>query len=187
MTTTKTTTPAAIAAAFLNHRGEVVGIDECPHDGGLQLTFGDGTTTLVRLADLSAAMMTACAWHGLKQKAVDAGAISRNPETGRPATVADKKAAVLEVIDRVLRGEWFKVRGDGSGGSSGLLYRALCRMYAATMTPEQVRAKLDSLTDAEQAAMRRNPKVAAVIEAIRAESAKADSVDSDALLAGFGG
>lgn len=148
---------------------------------GIQLAFSDGKGgRFVALGELSDSIQHACAVHGLKQKLVDAAAISRDPETGRSATIDDKRAAVLSVLDRLLSGEWNAQRGDGTG-SGGLLFKALCRFYPAK-TAEDIRAWLEKRSDKEKAALRLNPKIAAIIEQVRAEQAKADDVDSDGLL-----
>ena len=119
--------------------------------------------------------------HGLKQKLVDAAAIGRNPDTGRSATIADKYNAVRAVYDRLLAGMWNAPRGEGGTGSGGLLFRALVRMYPGK-SPEALREYLSGKTPAEQAALRKNPRVAAIIEEIRAEAPDEDSADSDAML-----
>lgn len=151
----------------------------------LTLAFAHGEVLTIRAADLSPTIIAMAVMHGLKQKLVDAAAISRNTETGRAASVADKYDAVREVYDRLLSGEWNKRREGGAGGSGGLLFRALCRMYDGKKTPDDIRAFLDAKTDAEKAALRKNSKVAAIIEEIRAESAKGDAADADELLAGL--
>lgn len=153
----------------------------------LTLTFAHGEVLTIGAAQLSADIIKAATMHGLKQKLVDAAAISRNTDTGRAASVVDKYEAVKEVYDRLLSGEWNKKREGGAGASGGLLFKALCRMYAPKKTPEDIRAFLETKTDAEKAAMRKNSKVAAVIEEIRAESGKDDGVDSDDVLAGLEG
>ena len=132
-------------------------------------------------ANLSSAIRQQALMHGLKQKLIDAAAISRDPETGKSATPDDKWAAVMAVYNRLLRGEWNAARGEGTGAGNGLLFRALVRMYPAK-TADQLRAYLDGKTKAEQAALRANPKVAAIIEEIKAESAKSADVDTDAML-----
>lgn len=151
--------------------------------GELLLVFSNGESITVRIRELSQDMVTHATLHGLKQKLVDAAALSRNPDTGRSATVADKYATVREVYDRILAGQWNKSRGDGSSGAGtgGLLFRAVCRLYAQR-TPEQVRGFLNGKSKEEQAALRKNPRVVAIIEEIKAESAKTGGVDSDALL-----
>ena len=117
--------------------------------------------------------------HGLKQKLVDAAAISRDPDTGRSATVADKLAAVQDVLNRLLAGEWNKRREGGPTG--GVLLRALMRMQPGKAREDLVEW-LAGKSDAEKAALRRTPKVAAVIAEIQAEDGSKSGVDSDALL-----
>ena len=154
----------------------------------LTLAFAHGESLTIRATDLSPTIIAQAIMHGLKQKLVDAAAISRNPETGRAASVTDKYEAVKEVYDRLLSGEWNKRREGGAGGSAGgLLFRALCRMYDGKKTAEDIRTFLDGKTDAEKAALRKNSKVAAIIEEIRAESAKGGDVNADELLADLEG
>ena len=163
---------------------------------GLDLVFADGRTLKVTAGMLSADIRAAGLVHGLKQKLVDAAAISRDPLTGKPATIETKYTAVKEVFDRItgVNPSWNKVRGEGGGstGSGGLLYRALVRLYDGVQTPEQVRKYLDGLNGEQQAALRGNKKVAPVILAIKAEDAARraetgeDEDESDNLLAGLG-
>lgn len=154
-------------------------------DGSLRIDVMGFDSLVVQLRDISDAMIEQAALHGLKQKIVDAAALSRNPDTGRSATAADKYNAMKEVLDRIMAGEWNKTRGDGSGtGAGGLLFAALCRIYANKDAAE-IRAFLDGKTAAEQAALRKNPKVAGVIETIKAERAKdaPDEAGTDDMLA----
>ena len=146
----------------------------------MTLKFANGEEIRVNRAELSDEILRHAVMHGLKQKLVDAAAISRNPDTGRSATVADKYAAVREVYDRLLAGNWNKGRGEGSGsgGAGGLLFRALCRLYSGK-TPEQIRTFLDGKGKEEQAALRKNPRVAAIIEEIKAEMEKSAPTDGD--------
>lgn len=119
--------------------------------------------------------------HGVAQKMIDAGAISRDPETGKPATAEDKHARIKAVFDRLAQGgPWNAVKVAGPKG--GTLFAALCVMYAAKRTPEQVREWLDGKSKAEQHALRTNPQVADAIRKIEAEYAAKAGVDSDAML-----
>jgi hypothetical protein len=162
----------------------------------MELVFADGRKLTLVGAALSPAIANAAMWHGLKQKLVDAAAISRDPLTGKPATIDTKYRAVEEVFDRLTSEipSWNKVRGEGTGstGSGGLLYRALVRLYDGVQTPEQVRKYLDGLNGEQQAALRGNKKVAPVILAIKAEDAARraetgeEGDESDNLLAGLG-
>lgn len=149
----------------------------------LRMVFGNGETINLSVDELSNDIRHAALLHGLKQKLVDAAAISRNPDTGRSATIDDKYNAVREVYDRLLAGNWNKGRGDGSSsGNGGLLFRALCQMYP-NKTPEALRAFLDGKTKSECAALRATPKIATIIDTLRAPSG---DVDIDDLLSELG-
>ncbi len=63
----------------------------------LQLTFSNGRVITVQIGDLPENIIGDALMHGLKQKLVDAAAMSRNPDTGRAASIDDKFAAVAEV------------------------------------------------------------------------------------------
>jgi hypothetical protein len=132
----------------------------------LHLAFQGGTELALTADKLTQDILNEAVWHGLKQKLVDAAAISRDPETGRSATVADKMAAVTRVYDRLLSGMWNEPREGGGSGS--LLFKALCRLNPAK-SPEALREWLDGKTDEQKAALRKNPKIAAEIVAIQAE------------------
>ena len=148
--------------------------------GTITLQFANGETLTMRGDGLNTDIKQYAMMHGLKQKLVDAAAISRNPENGRAASIDDKFQAVKAVYDRLLAGQWNATR-EGGGQSGGLLFKALCRMYS-TKSPEQIMAYLSGKTDAEKTALRKNPKVAAIIEEIRAETGKAANIDTDELL-----
>lgn len=140
----------------------------------LIIDFAHGKRIELRPATLGPDIREQAMFHGLKQKLVDAAAISRDPETGRSATVEDKFRAVYAVYERLLAGQWNATRGEGNGvGSGGLLFAALMRLYPAKGA-EALREYLSGLTPAQQAALRKNPRVAPVIEEIKAERA-ADS------------
>lgn len=186
MAKAQSTTTPAIAVTF--HRastGASVGIDETPDY--MRLMYADGVETDLYLSDLPAAIQVTCMWHGAKQKLVDAAAISRDPATGRAASIEFKRECVNEVGARMRAGQWFKIRGDGtSAGSGGLLYRAVCRFYEGKKTPDECRAWLDAMDDAAQQALRRNPRIAAIIEAIRPAPKTDGAFDADAALDSFG-
>jgi len=149
----------------------------------LTLSFAHGEILRVYADTLIPSILDQAVMHGLKQKLVDAAAISRNPDTGMSATIADKYDAVKTVFDRLMAGEWNAVR-VGGGNSGGLLYRALVRLYGERKTADQLKEYLAGKSDAEKAALRKNPKIAAIIAEIQAENAD-DSIDSDELLAGL--
>lgn len=153
----------------------------------LRITSPEGHLIHVNATELSDEIRHAALMHGLKQKIVDAAAISRNPETGRSATITDKFDAMSEVATRLYAGEWNKRRESGEGsGTGGLLFAALVRLYAGRKTDDEIRAFLATKTDKEQAALRASSRVAPIIQAIKDErAAKKGLPDGDDLLAGL--
>lgn len=142
----------------------------------------DGEVKGINIDNLTPEIQRAALIHGLKQKVIDAAAISRNPETGKSATVADKWVAAMEVAERLVAGQWNAVREGGGGNEGGLLAAALVKVYNKPI--EKIREFLATKSDAEKAALRGNPKIAPVIAEIKAAQAatKAKGVDTSALL-----
>lgn len=168
--------------------GKSPAIDACTDNGALVLTFSNGMKLRLDPALLNADVREAALLHGFKQKLVDAAAISRDPATGKTATIETKYAAVREVFDRLHEGLWNKRREGAGAVSGGLLFAAMCRVYEATKTPEEISAYLAAKTDEEKAQMRKIGKIAVVIDAIKAERAAAKpagGIDEAALLAGL--
>lgn len=134
----------------------------------LHLTFKDGRKiSLDASTQLTDAIKQQAMMHGLKQKLVDAAAISRNTETGKSASIDDKFDAVNEVVTRlVIENAWNKTREGGSGNEGGLLLRALSELYP-NLTREQVASFLDSKTASEKVALRNSSKIAAIIQTYR--------------------
>ncbi len=183
MTTTKTTKPADVSVTF--HRadtGASVGIDERPDY--MRLVYADGVESDLYLSDLDAGIQLACMWHGAKQKLIDAAAISRDPSNGRAASVETKRAAVNEVGARMRAGQWFKPREGSGAGAGGLLFRAVCRFYEGRKTADECKVWLEAMSDAQQQALRRNPKIAAIVDSLR-PAAKDGEFDADAALDNF--
>ena len=156
-------------------------------DGTLVLNFRHGEVLRLHPESLAPEIQRAAMIHGLKQKLVDAAAISRDTATGRAATIATKYDAVREIFDRIT-GEnpsWNKPRAGGAGGQGGLLARAIARYKNVPV--EAAKAYLDRLTDAQKQALRVDPRIATIINQLRAESAKPAGIDTDALLGGLDG
>ena len=156
-------------------------------DGSLLLEFRHGETLRLHPESLNPEIQRAAMLHGLKQKLVDAAAISRDTATGRAATIVTKFDAVREIFDRIT-GEnpsWNKPRAGGTGGQGGLLARAIARYKNVPV--EAAKAYLDRLTDAQKQALRVDPRIATIINELRMESAKPAGIDTDALLGGLDG
>ena len=140
----------------------------------------------VQLGDLSDDIIRQLALHGLKQKICDAAAIPRNTETGRSASVEEKFAAMQRVANSLLAGEWGVKRGEGDGVSGqSLLFRALQRLYP-DLSADDVRTKIAGWDKKQQAAIRKNARVAPIILELQAEDAArtttSGGIDTDAML-----
>ena len=159
------------------------------NDGTLVLTFRHGEVLRLHPETLNPEIQRAAMLHGLKQKLVDAAAISRDTTTGRAATIATKYEAVREIFDRITGASgwpaWNKPRAGGGGGQGGLLARAIARYKSVPV--EAAKSYLDRLTDAQKQALRVDPRIATIINQLRAESAKPAGIDTDALLGGLDG
>lgn len=158
----------------------------------IKTTYAEGVLTLLfprigeqlqlTVGDLSPDILEQATIHGLKQKLVDAAAISRDTETGKSATDLTKFEAVKEVFDRIT-GEspmWNALR-EGGDGSASMLVKALVRYHAGKKTRAEVEDWLGAKSDTERKALRANPKIAAIIVQIMGEQAD-DAIDSDSLL-----
>jgi hypothetical protein len=151
-------------------------------DGNLELVFSNGQTLRVYLDQLAPEIVKQAIIHGLKQKLVDAAAISCDPETGRAATIDTKFKAVKEVFDRITdkeAPEWNK-RREGGAQSGGMLFRALIKYFDGRKSDAEIKTWLEGKTEAEKLALRKNEKIAAIIDTLR--EPKAGGVDTDALL-----
>lgn len=137
----------------------------------LNFSFADGQELSITASGLLPEIRHEAVMHGLKQKIGDAAAIGRNPETGRSATLADKRAAMRAVIERLQAGSWNAGRGEGGAPAGGLLFTALVRMYAGKKAEEDIHEFLAGKDDKQKAALRKNPRVAEIIEQIKAERA----------------
>ena len=152
------------------------------NNAAAQFMLADGTDIAIRFDDLTDEIKHQLMVHGLKQKVVDAAAIPRDVETGRSASVEDKIAAMRAVAGRLLAGEWNAVREGGGGNAGGLLLRALAEIKPNV--PREELAEWLAGKDAKQkAALRASPKIAAIIERIKAAAGKSAGIDSDELLA----
>jgi hypothetical protein len=153
----------------------------------LTLNFADGRELVIDASKLRPEIQDMAMMHGLKQKLVDAAALSRNPENGQPASISDKYDAVKRVADRLLSadGQWNEGRGEGgtAAPNSNLLLRALMRMTGKDET--YVRDFMSSKSKAEIAALRKNPKVIAIIAEMQAATV-VNGVNTDELLGELG-
>lgn len=148
----------------------------------LSLTFSDGNDLHLDYTTLAPEIVKQAVLHGLKQKLVDAAAISA--KDGKYATVAQKYAAVKEVFDRLTGANgrpatWNKGRAESDGPSNarGLLVRALAELK--NKPTDKIDEWLETLSKEQVTALRNNSQVAAKIAELKS---RGSSMDSDELL-----
>lgn len=139
-----------------------------------------GKSITISEKDLSPSMLIQMAMLGCKNSLSDASALPKG------STVEDKWAAIRKAYHAILEGTFgVRTKGQGSGEpKGGILFNALCRLYAGVKSPETIRAYLDKIGRKGQATMLAKPPATLVvhIEAIRAEMAKSQGIDTEAML-----
>lgn len=146
-------------------------------------------------AKVHADVFTRAAMHGFIQRVSDAAAISRNPDTGLPASPKDKYEAMKAIVDHYMTGteEWSRRRAGGGEGrdSGGLVVQALARVYGNTVAEAEatIARTMEKKGLDRKAALKLwagTDKVTAAVAEIKAEraaaAAKTASVDADDLL-----
>jgi hypothetical protein len=152
----------------------------CAADAGvLTWTFADGKTVAFDTKAVAKNVRAEATVHGFRQKIADAAAMSRDTETGLPATVEQKRAAMESVIQNLNAGLWNAPAGGGNEG--GLLLAALIRIKPE-MSEENLKKWLAGKSDKEKAALRIAPSIKPEIDKIRAERGKATGLDGDDIL-----
>ncbi len=139
-------------------------------------------------AKASAACKAHAELHGWKQRLSDAAALSRDDETGKPASPADKLAAVKELAEYYESGaeEWSRV-GAGGGGKS-ITIEAIAALkgveydQAEAIVADFAAKKYEGDTKKALAFLRQGERVAAKIEEIRKSRMPAPKVDADKAL-----
>ena len=144
------------------------------------MTWADGIVDKLEIAKLSPSIIEAAIENGIKQKLGDAAAISRDPITGRSATIQTKRERVRAVAQNLLDGHWIAPTRSGNGGGESIrrtLVDALLQLNPA-LDRERVTTAIAAKSHAEILAMRAVPRVAEVI----ARLAGAGNVDADGML-----
>lgn len=148
---------------YLTPRGESATVS--PDATALRFTFTNGKSETIEFAKVPANIHEAAFRHGMSQKLGDSYASSQ--------TVGDAYQAFCDMRDQLLGGEW-NTRSEGTGGD---LVAAVVRVQK--ITDEKAREALTKLDGDKIKALRKNPKIAAALAAIKAERAKAAAKDTD--------
>lgn len=117
--------------------------------------------------------------HGFKQKISDAGAMARDTETGKADNTA-RVEKMRRMAEALAKGDW-ELQRTGGGAGPGVLAKACAEVLNKDL--DVVRDWLKDKSAAEKLALRKHPKIAAVVA--RLESEAVQSIDADELLAGL--
>lgn len=129
------------------------------------------------------------AFHGFKQRLVDAAALSRDTTNGATASPADKFAAIKELVDHYEGGSPDWSRQSAGGGASSITLEAIATIQGLTYEVAEERvarmadAKFGGDTRKCLAYLRTGAKVAEEIERIRKARMPAPKLDADEALA----
>ena len=145
---------------------------------GVRLDFVNGETRTFYLPE---AMLHKFAAHGAEQKLGD--------ETAGIAEIDDMVMAIDDLIDRLYNLEWAAKREASAMAGASILAKALVQVGGKPLV--EVRAFLANMTQAQKLALRDNPKIAPVVQALEAEKAKnkkpTAAIDTDSLLDALAG
>ncbi len=164
-------------------------------EDGCTLTFkvlGAGEFTFDVLS-AHANMQHRAAVHGFVQRISDAAAKSRDTETGKPASPADKLGTMQRVAEHYASGidQWALVRasGDGAGTGPSIVVRAFARLQGLSVADalariREVAEKRRTTTKAYLKTLRGAEAIRGAIAAIEAEEAGAGGDEALAELMG---
>lgn len=148
----------------------------------MTMAWSDGVRAELDVSKLSDDVLEQAKIHGLRQKLGDAAAMSRNPETGQSATIADKRSRVEAVAQYLRDGHWTApTRATPETSSRAILVEALCRLNTSA-DRAKIADAIAAKTPAEIAAMSAVPRVASVIAAIRAERSAVSAESAESML-----
>lgn len=158
---------------------------------------GVGILTL-DLSKVHASNKEYAAFHGFKQRLVDAAALSADTATGKPATPQEKYDAIRLVVEHLNSGAEAWNRSGGEGAGRSITVEAIMRVKGyktyeeAEKMVEDFAAKpvagggFDGDTKKALAFLRTGARVMEAMDAIRKERATAPVIDADKALAELG-
>ena len=122
-----------------------------------------------RIADFPGDVLHLALLHGLKQKMGD--------ECASNAFSEDDEDSLRKMHQRLTGGEWFTKERESTGG---MLAEAIFRVMGGDKT--KIAEKLKAMSAKDKAALEANPKIKAMMDAIREEKGKgAAPIDDDKL------
>ena len=134
---------------------------------------GGGKSVTLNLSAVHPSNVAYAALHGFKQRIGDMAALSRNPETGRPATPGEKFDAIARGVEHYMSGasDWAlrAASGERTSGELGLLARAIAELKGKELL--EIRDWLKTKTEGERKSLAVLEPVKARMDAYRLEAA----------------
>lgn len=148
----------------------------------ITFTVADAGELTLDMGKLAKEILIRATIHGLVQRVSDGAALSRDAKTGKPASPADKLAAMTAIVEHYESGtnQW-RMTGNGQGGSRGSLLLEALMELTPDATREELVTKMKDWTAAQKKAVGLNPKVKVILDRLEAE--RYASIDTDDLLA----
>lgn len=137
--------------------------------------LGAGSIAM-KMDKLADEVIERAAVHGMIQRISDAAAISRNPETGKPATAQEKYDAMARLVNHYESGsaEW-RIAGGGGVARSSVLLDAMVQLFP-NRTRDDLKTWLAGKSKAERAKLAQSSRVRTVIAAMTPVSGDADAM-----------
>ena len=164
-------------------------------DGNMTITFNvrDAGEVVLNTSRLHDDIMQRAAVHGLIQRISDAAALSRDADTGKSASPADKLAAMQALVSHYETGtsEW-KRAGTGEGGGKSITVEAIARVKqipyetALDYVNRYAEAKFGGNGKKCLAFLRQSAQVIDAIAEIRKARTSGPKIDADAALSELG-
>ena len=128
---------------------------------GSVLTIVHGEDKLVLDAmTLTPELQTYAMVHGIKQRIMDTGAVSKG------ATAAERFTMMGRTLGILRDEKVWSLRGEGGDNEGGLFFRAVCKMHSG-LSPEKVAAWLDQMPKETILKMRAAPKYKMVMAELK--------------------
>lgn len=159
------------------------------HDGALRVLVPTQPVITLTVDSCTAEIRHRAMNYGFEVKVTRAAALSRDPDTGKSATWAEKAAAILATVEALREGSW-NVKAERVF-DVGIVLQGMIRARIAGSVDDAERkvraiaAKRDIVREAAAKIWAATPQVAQAIAAIRAERVKVDVDDLLAEAEGF--
>jgi hypothetical protein len=133
---------------------------------------------VLRYAQLSDVVKTEAMGYGMEVRLTRAAAIERDTKSGKPATAAEKHAAIKRLADHYASGTeaWAMVSMGGGGLSADTRALIEALVIAFGLAPDAAEEAVREYTTAERDALRVDPEVKPHLDAVYAERARSAGV-----------